>query len=234
MTLPSQPPGIEGDIPGLSPGRPVPVRRHPLGLPAGSVRALLTFMVLGVLWTLMLMPSEQIGPRIPIYLYYLMFIAVVHYYAAHGNSIAGPGLEEEASPLHLPRGTIRTLIFLGFAGVLGWRIYTGRDLHELMPIFPEDSSTVLSLLPLILIGAFLLGVFLARLANAMIAGPRGVPYWYQDILAWVALLGMLGLVAETIIQLVINPTLPDDRRLQLPQWQAFLSAIVGFYFGARS
>lgn len=232
MTTSSPQPADRSAIPGMELRTLAPPRRrHPLGLPAGSVRALLTLMVLGILWTLMLLPPERGGSRIPLYLYYLMFLAVGHFYAAHGNTIATEA--EDASPLHLPRGTLRALILLGFVAVMGWRIYTDRDLQELLPSFREGEPFSYALLPFILIGAFLLGVLLSRMARA-VSGAQGTAYWFQDIQAWLALLGMLGLGAEIIIQAVINPTLPADKQLYLPQWQAFLSAIVGFYFGARS
>ena len=57
-----------------APSRPVPATyRQPLGLPAGSVRAILTFIVLGLVWTVMLLPNSG---EIPLYLYYLMFLCL--------------------------------------------------------------------------------------------------------------------------------------------------------------
>src|SRR5258708_35691478 len=91
--------------------------RHPLGLPAGSIRALLTFIVLGLVWALMVFQKD-----IPLYLFYLMFLIVGSFFAAHGRSIAGPA-SGSASPLHLPRGTLRGLIILGCAAVRGGRFY---------------------------------------------------------------------------------------------------------------
>ena len=74
------------DIPGLEEAplsRPVR-RRHALGLPAGSVRALLAFMVLAVLWLLALYgltPSGQV-PLTFIYLQYVMILILAHFFAA--------------------------------------------------------------------------------------------------------------------------------------------------------
>lgn len=208
-------------------GAPAVPNRHPLGLPAGSVRALLAFLVLALIWTLMLLPRDPFVP-IPLYLYYLMFLILGHFYAAHGHSIAGPQTGTR-SPLYLPRGTLRLLIILGFAAVLGWRQYTQRDWKEIVPALPEQPW-----LPLVLLVAFFLGILVSRLIGAMFSRTGGTPYWYQDIQAWLALVAMLLLSAEVLIQAVINPTLAPERQLQLPQMQAVLTAIVGFYFGARS
>src|SRR5262245_66574110 len=102
MTTPSSSPSTPAPLLGSGKGRSL---RQPLGLPAGSVRALLALMVMGMIWTLMLLPEEQ-HVKIPLYLFYLMFLILGHYFAAHGHTIRGPKTGP-ASPLHLPRGTIR-------------------------------------------------------------------------------------------------------------------------------
>jgi hypothetical protein len=90
-------------------------------------------------------------------------------------------------------------------------------------------------LPLIMLAAFFAGVGINRLAKMFLATPEGLPYWFQDIQAWVALLGVLMLSVEVLIQLVILPSSPDlQERLNFSNWQTILTAIVAFYFGARS
>jgi hypothetical protein len=211
---------------------PVAYARQPLGLPAGSVRAVLTLIILGLVWGLMLLPEDRVK-GVPLYLFYLMFLVLGHFFAAHGHSIRGPRTGP-ASPLHLPRGSLRTLAILGFLGVLGWRFYQ----------HPDDWDAVFRLqqpivdqpyLPLVLVGAFFLGVFLSRSLGRLVSGPEGEPPWLQDLRAWLALLATFGLAVEVIIQLIINPSLPPDRQpISLPIWQTGLAAVVAFYFGARS
>jgi hypothetical protein len=202
--------------------------RFALGLPAGSVRALLTLMVLGLCWALMAMaPPAGQKVQIPLYLYTLMFLILGHFFAAHGHSIAGPTTGSR-SPLYLPAGTLRTLIVLGFVGVFGWRFYTQRELIEFQPILEE------AWLPVVILAAFFLGILVARFASVVLRGPTGLPYWYQDVMAWVALLAMIGLTIEVIVVTIVNPSLQPDRQLNVPTWQGILSAVVSFYFGARS
>src|SRR5262245_59608746 len=88
--------------------------RHPLGLPPGSVRALLALMVLGNIWARLLLP-EQTAIGLPQYLYYLMFLILGSYFAARSQKAPG-----ERPPLYLPRGSIRLIIVAGFAAVLAW------------------------------------------------------------------------------------------------------------------
>lgn len=203
--------------------------RQPLGMPAGSVRALLTFAILGLLWTLLLLPKDK-AVEIPLYLYYLSFLALGHFFAAHGHSI--PSTPGTHSPLYLPRGTLRILIVLGFLGVFGWRYYRDQDFAAIFDL--KQPAIEQPYLPLVMLGGFLLGVIISRIARRLFLGPAGMPYWYQDLLAWLALLGTAFLAFEVVLQLVINPSLDPDKRISLPQWQMVLSAVVSFYFGARS
>jgi hypothetical protein len=200
--------------------------RHALGLPAGSVRALLALMVLGLFLAFVLVPQEP-RPKIPLYLYSLVFLILGHFFAAHGHSIAGPTAGGQ-SPLHLPRGTLRTLILVAFLGVLGWHYYTHHDLGELQPDLDQPW------IPVVILAAFFVGILINRIASLVFRGPTGLPFWYQDILAWVSLLAVIGLAGEVAIQFFINPTLPPERQLNLPTWQGILSAVVAFYFGVRS
>jgi hypothetical protein len=78
------------------------------------------------------------------------------------------------------------------------------------------------------------GVLIGHLVRFAQRGTGVIPYWFQDITAWVSLLAVLGLVAEVIMLVVINPTLSPEQQLNLPQWQTALAAVISFYFGVRS
>lgn len=208
---------------------PLPVRRHPLGLPAGSVRALLAFMVFGIIWAMLLLPERvDVDIRVPQYLYYLMFLILGHYFAARGHTPVIAGVREHP-PLYLPRGSLRLLMIVGFAAAMAWGFYHNpRFFDRLKPLQITDQPY----LPLVLLAAFFLGIIVARVADRLLAGPEGLPAWFQDILAWVSLIALLSLAAEFIVRLVINPTLAHP--LDLPHWEGYLAAVVGFYFGLKS
>lgn len=206
--------------------------RHAFGLPAGSIRALLTFMVLALVWGLMILQKE-----IPIYLQYLMFMILGHYFASHHKTIQ-PTDEREWSPLFLPRGLIRVLIFLGFAGVMGYLIFANRDnLDGLIDdLKMKDDRTQSIFMPVLLVLGFFIGLVVGRFGK-MIGGSGGQPGWYQDIQAWLVLMATLGLAVGIIIELVINPSLEakGNATIGLPKHlNHILAAFVGFYFGARS
>lgn len=219
-----------GAPPAPVPGLPSRVR-HPLGLPAGSVRALLILMIMGTIWTLMAMPKER-NITVPIYLYYLLFLTTGAYFAGRSHAFA-TGTHEQP-PLYLPRGSIRSLIVIGFLAVLGFAIYQDPSGFFERPLFsPEDVKHATLLLPVVMIGAFLLGIIANVVGAKVLAGPYGLPPWYQDVQAWVSVLAVLGLGAQVILELVVFANMPLEDRPHLPQLQLVLSAIIAFYFGAR-
>ena len=211
--------------------QPVPVPpRHALGLPAGSVRALLALSVLGLLWLLAIVPmpghGETLGkvelPTVFMDLQILMVLMLAHFFAAHGHSIRTTS--EQKSPLGLPRGSVR---FLLLAGYLGLAVY----LYRTEPKFEYPSSSAIILL-LVLTSGFFLGNLLTAGVRSLSGGV--LPFWFQDIQAWIALLSILCMGILFIILLFINPSVSLEERVPLPTVEAILAALVGFYFGARS
>jgi hypothetical protein len=203
--------------------------RHPLGLPVGSVRSVLILMVMGTIWTLLAMHKEP-PISVPTYLYYLLFLTTGAYFAARGRS-GGPA-PQEPPPLYLPRGTIRGLIIIGFLGVLGYAIYNDPTGFFKRPLLSDDDKKETLVLPMVMIGAFMLGVVVAWISVKTLAGPAGMPFWYQDVQAWVSLLAVLGLGVQVILELVVFPSMVSPP--SLPHLEILLSAIIAFYFGARA
>src|SRR5262249_28269142 len=190
-------------------------------------RAVLAFMILGLIWALMFMQKE-----VPLYLQYLMFMVLGHYYAVRRVNVA-PLDASEPEPLYLPRGVIRTLIFLGFVGVFASIYYNHRDnMDERVEEMRSDKLRN-KYLPLLLVAAFFLGLLAARL-GAVLGKRTAVRSRLQDIQAWLSLIAVVALAIEVVMQLIINPTLSEDRQIHLPHLENMLAAIVGFYFGARS
>lgn len=214
---------------GMPPPPPSGRFRHPLGLPAGSVRALLAIMVFGTIWALLLMPREK-GVFVPLYLYYLAFLIIGAYFTGRGQSSGASG----ETPLFLPRGTLRILFAVGFIAATGFAFYRDPELLERIQVNPRDDAPTL-LTPIMLINSFLLGVLVARAANLFLATEYGLPAWYQDTIAWISILAVLGLAGLVVYYLVVNPSVPTERRVDVPIGvQLTLSGIVAFYFGARS
>ncbi|MFO0877252.1 MAG: hypothetical protein U0840_07740 [Gemmataceae bacterium] len=198
--------------------------RHALGLPAGSVRALLAFGILGYLWVLALSPGND--PRISqafIYLQMLMVLILAHFFAAHGKNIGGHISGQ--SPLGMPRGSVRFLLLGGYIGLAYFMFVNKRDFEV-----PQTAPVLLMLA--ILLTSFLIGHWLTHFVFYMSRGQ--LPAWFQDVQAWFALIGMLILGIIVIFRLVINISLPLESQVNLDGLEMALAGIVGFYFGARS
>jgi hypothetical protein len=203
-----------------------PARRHALGLPAGSVRALHTLIIVGVICALVwLTPRDGRPVPIPPYLLYLLFLALGHFFAAHGNSIAPAG-SDSASPLHLPAGFVRLLIVVLLLGTLGYKLATDQQALSDQVVASVDGLKNEPLLPAIMLAGFFLGVIFRWITH----GDRS--YWAQDFQAWVSLIAMVLLAVAALIHLVIQTSLPEE--LHMSDWEGFVGAVVAFYFGERS
>jgi len=213
-----------------TPAAAVPPRsqpRHALGLPAGSVRAILALAVLGLLWLLALGPT--LDPKIKqlpaafIYLQFLMVLILAHYFSAHGNTIGH--VVGGRSPLGLPRGSVRFLLLVGYGG-LAYFLYR----HE--PEFEIPPRSDFFLLLALLLTCFFVGHLLTGLVQRMSGG--SLPFWFQDVQAWFALMALICLTILVIVETVVNPGQPPEWKIGGKALDLILAALVGFYFGSRS
>src|SRR3954463_9549858 len=100
-----------------------PLERAPLGLPPGSVRALLALGIAGAFWLYLSYPKVH---HVPLYLHFLSF-SVLLFFASHGRTIGRP---QDRSPWYLPRGTFRFLLIAGTIGIIVWQYL--QDPEEMM------------------------------------------------------------------------------------------------------
>jgi hypothetical protein len=219
----------------LEPATAVPPSpaRQALGLPAGSVRAMLALGVLGLSWMMAArgglerLPDGQPVPipRTLVYLQYVMVLILAHYFAAHGKTIGRAATG--GSALGLPGGTIRLLLIIGYGGLAAFLFYH----YDTLVYEGNDKGPPVLLLSL-LIGGFILGLFLNPIMTTL--GGGVTPYWYQDVQAWLALLALGGLIVLALVHGFINPTLTTVGPIDTSKLEVFLAAVIGFYFGARS
>lgn len=200
--------------------QPMP-KRHALGLPGGSVRAVHVIGIVGLVCAIIMIPGNH---AIPPYLLYLLFLMIGGYFAAHGVSISAPA---EPSPLYLPGGTVRFFIVAALVGCIGWKLY--QDQVGLIDQFSRslDELKKEPVLPLIILGGFFLGILVAAILRQL--DPANI---YRDFEAWISLIALLGIVVAGIIHLVVNPSL--EQTLYLPMWESSVGGVVAFYFGERS
>jgi uncharacterized membrane protein YfcA len=235
MTVGEEPPAIEAHSPA-----PIHWRRlHALGLPGGSVRAILAVAVCGAIWAWLSLRPEREVPR---YLQDLMFIIMGHYFASRARSDRGAagGASQEVGPppLFLPRGTIRFLLVAGFLTVTGLLIYR----HRLWLTDPAVGKARLNPagVTLLLAIGFLVGVAGGRVRQWWADRRKGVPLprVVEDVRAIVSLAA-----AAALLLMVFGLWSPEKGNATLVEIKRFfanshieevLAAVVGFYFGSRS
>jgi hypothetical protein len=202
--------------------------RHALGLPSGSVRALLAILIFATtLGLLVVRPSQEV----PDYLRDLLFIIMGHYFATRHRAARAQD-DDEPAPLFLPRGSVRLLLVAGCVAVAVVLFRRG----QLTAV--EKNPGVITLL---LVGGFLLGVVL----NAVFTWwkNRGHPAsrFFEDLRALISIVAGALLVALVWNRLVAYVA-PDQIDAFFARWvrlghygpEHVLAAIVGFYFGSRS
>ncbi len=206
-------------------------RMHALGLPAGSVRALLAVLVFATVWGMLLLKPTQ---AVPDYLSDLMFVIMGHYFATRKRTAAAalPGDEPGPPPLFLPRGSIRLFLAAGSAAVAVLLYQRG----VLTRIDRNPGVTTL-----LLVGGFLIGVVINTVIGwwrvRVNRGHRAI----EDLQA-VAAIGA-GLVLIALVWNRLFPVLPPaEIDAVVNGWvhlgrlgpEHLLAAVIGFYYGSRS
>jgi hypothetical protein len=204
--------------------------RHPLGLPAGSVRSVLTLLIVGMICALVLVaPPTGVKHLIPPYLIYLMFLILGSFFAAHGATIDRAN-SEEPSALYLPRGLIRLLIIGILIATIVWTLINRPEEWQIIFNNSVDEIKKQPYLGLFIIGGFVIGLS----ARLVFGGGNNQSPVYQDVIAWFSLVAIVGLIIQIVIDFLIKPTLAPENQFDLPSWEGILAGIVAFYFAARS
>ena len=184
--------------------------RHALGLPAGSVRALLTLLIVAVV-AVRLVRNLDLG----LWRETLM-ITIAHYFTSRSivrvpehlrRRLETEGaVEQESTPLYLPRHSIRMIILMTFIALAVYFFVQGQ-------LFVADNVSVLGVV---------LAYFVGMLARLGV--PENVAWW-DDLKAAVVLVLAFGAATAA----VFNLALPF-----VPGWaENVILGIVLFYFGSR-
>jgi hypothetical protein len=193
-------------------------RRATLGLPNGSVRALLTLLVVAVV-----IVETARGRQVELLWIETLMIALAHYFTSRRFIDLPPAvvqrleqeghLELEANPLYLPSYSIRIIIVLAFV-VLGIYLYLENRLLD---------AQALAILGTVF--AYVLGMVIAALRAWWNQGVKSSgAIWWDDLKAIVVLL-VLAITAAAYFLDMAN-VIPSQLRLAV-------LALVLFYFGSR-
>lgn len=197
-----------------------PTVRYPLGLPKGSVRALIALVVFGSVMALLV-----IGREVEVSLWLINYVVLGYYFANRStptpqmSATAETSGHEEPPPLRLPRGTVRWLIILGFvgtAGYLAWHWFTSNQPITKQPAF----------FPMLSLGGFFLGRVLHAITSRVSHENQHASgfQWFQDIKAFVSIACALLLAAIILFDLIFWGSDTIKR---------FSLVYIIFYFGSR-
>lgn len=190
----------------------------PLGLPLGSVRALLTLIVLSVV-------IYRLARGLPVDVLWTqtLLIALAHYFTARRFVTLPPDvvarledegvIERERHPLFLPRNSVRTLIVAAFIGLA---IY----LHREGRLFRTDAMSLLCL-----IFAYLLGT-VTRTVSGWFNRHRSSPptgTWGDIKALFVLIVLILAAIPEFLEQPLGLP----------PVFHQIALGLMLFYYGSR-
>jgi hypothetical protein len=185
-----------------------PAKRHsPLGLPSGSIRALLTFLIVAVV-------IAQIvrGQQVELLWTETLMIALAHYFTSRrlislspeviARLTADGQIQPESRPLYLPRHSVRAILVLAFVGLA---VY----LYQHDRLMDSQALSVLGV-----VAAYFLGI---------VARIRNVPGW-EDVKAVVVL---------SVLVIAAIPYFVDRPDLVSPMMRNITLGLVLFYFGSR-
>ena len=194
--------------------------RPPLGLPRGSVRAIVTLMIVAVV--IVLTVREE---PLTALLAETLMVALAHYFTSRRliklppdvkRKLEADGiLEHEPHPLYLPQHAVRVIIVLAFMGLAAWLI------REEKIWKPDVLST------LVVVFAYFLGVILSSIllwrSKRTLAGTQTL-VWWEDLKAVAVMLAIAGLLTAYLL----------GQQAALPDWFANGTfGLILFYFGSR-
>ena len=187
---------------------------HPLFLPKGSVRALVSLALAVSFWGL-----TFTGRDVPGYLMGLL-LTVVGYYFGYRADVDCGGLTvhdsaaETERPLNLPAGVIRLVLTIGFAASAGVLLARGR----------------LSELPYAEFFVILLGLLLGTVFGKLLARVRHTAaYGLINHVKAVVVLALAGFLAWAMLAEPTREAIPHQEIVFI-----VLCALISFYFGSRT
>ncbi len=193
--------------------------RHPFGLPMGTVRGFMSLLICAFFWIFLLLPDAkaQTAPLAHFFLLTLVFLA----FASH------PFPQHNARSEFLP-WLMRVFFVGGSVAVIAYvAVNDPERLAQRLTPAPGDVVQWPVLLGT-LAGGFGVGLFLR-----FILGRNSD--MFQTARAWIGVISILLLVAETVYQFAIKPSLAEPPGPEaMKVWEGVIIAFVAAYFGTRA
>jgi hypothetical protein len=198
------------------------IPRQPLGLPRGTIRAILAGCIVGLFCLLLWLPADTYV-KIPLFLYGLTGV-VMMFFVMH--LAPRPRAEVAESVGNWVGQVLFRVMLLGAVAATIILLYLRNPelLRDRLTPSPEQMKSWTEML-LCVGGGFMIGYLLS-------ITPLRSSSLFQDVVAWLSNLAILGLVVCVLIYAVIKPTMAQD--WDPVGWECGMAAVISFYFGSRS
>lgn len=195
--------------------------RLPFGLPAGSVRGIMSLLICGFFWMVLLWPQGELVKPLLAHFFLLALVLMAFASNPSGRS-AGEGVP------FLP-WILRVLFVGGSAAVLA---FVAVQFPERLPgrLTPDAGEFAAWWGPFM--GTMAVG-FATGLFARFVLTRVGLTPVFETLRAWLSVVGLLMLTLEIVMVLILttSDTKPDQF---VRYWQAFELAVVSAYFGTRT
>jgi len=196
---------------------------HPYGLPMGTVRGFMSVLICSFFWIYLLLPDhlDQKAMTAPLAHFFLLTLVFLSFAT---NPLPHPTAKSAMLPW-----LMRVLFVGGSLAVVGYVAYANPDRLGTR-LTPEAGE--IGMWPVLLAtlsGGFAAGLFMRFLLK------RNANNMFQTLRAWVGVLAILLLVAETVFEFLIRPGIAgplDPNAMKI--WEGVIIAFVAAYFGTRA
>lgn len=193
------------------------VHEYPtFGLPQGSVRGILSVLICSFFW-IVLLQSPESGITAPLGHFFLLTLVFLAF-ASH------PFPEART---HMLPWLLRILFVGGSIAVVAYAVFKNPNLAAARLTPSRDEIAQWPALLGCLAGGFGVALFLR-----FVLGRRSE--FFMTLRAWVGVIAMLLLLAETILQFLVLPSMAEKNPEALKVWEGILIAVVAGYFGSRA
>lgn len=193
--------------------------RHPYGLPMGTVRGFMSLLICSFFWIFLLLPDGgnlSTAPLGHFFLLTLVFLA----FASH------PRPHDDVRTDFLP--WLMRVLFVG--GSVAVVAVTAVQHPDRLAARLTPSASEISQWP-VLLGTLSAGFAFGLLSRKLLGRNNEL---FQTIRGWIGVVGTLLLVAETVFQFAIRPSLAEPPSVDaMKVWEGVIISFVAAYFGTR-